>query len=384
MELWLDQFENRIRIDGSKEHQYLDDHVLSLLWGGANELGFRPSKSFMRDALRSIAAGDARHPLRTWLKGLRWDGVPRIERLLTDYANAEDIPLNHAIAKLLLIAMVRRVLQPGEKYDYMVILQGPQGCRKSQFCKTLAGPDFFEESMTLAASAKEILEQTPGKWVIELAELAGLNAKDIEHQKALITRTEDRARRAYGYFAESAHRQFVLIGTTNEEVFLRDATGNRRYLPVRVRDIDIEALKRDREQLLAEAVETEKTYGPLVMPTELTAELLRRQEDVTIVDDAHERLNDHISDRLSLAPHHIFLKDDLLGVMGVTKANSKDGKVLVHVTRQFGLRETKRTISGSRVRVFVREKTAETGNGQRDIQAPHAKSARTLGHPDSG
>ena len=155
LELWLDQFENRIRIDGSKEHQVLDDHVLSLLWGNANELGFRPSKSFMRDALRSIAAGNARHPLREWLKGLKWDGVSRVERLLVDYAHAEDNPLNRAIAKLLLVAMVRRIFEPGCKFDYMVILQGPQGGGKSTFCRELAGgPDYFEESMTLAASAK--------------------------------------------------------------------------------------------------------------------------------------------------------------------------------------------------------------------------------------
>ena len=81
--------------------------------------------------------------------------------------------------------MVRSVLRPGEKYDYMVILQGPQGCGKSTFCQALAGgPEYFEESLTLAASAKEILEQTAGKWVVEIAELSGLTAKDIEHPKS--------------------------------------------------------------------------------------------------------------------------------------------------------------------------------------------------------
>ncbi len=159
--------------------------------------------------------------------------------------------------------------------------------------------------------------------MVEVAELSGLSAKDVEHQKALITRTEDRARRAYGYFAESAPRQFVLIGTTNQELILHDATGNRRYLPVRVSGINIEALKRDREQLLAEAVELEKTYGPLIIPTELTAELLRRQEEVTIVDDARERLNDFIADKLSVSPHYMFRKDELFGVMGVAHLSQR-------------------------------------------------------------
>ena len=128
-------------------------------------------------------------------------------------------------------------------------------------------------------------------------------------------------------------------------VFLHDATGNRRYVPVRVSDIDIEALKRDREQLLAEAVEVEKGHGPLVVPTELSAELLGRQEEVTIVDDARERLNDFIADKLSVNPNYMFRKDELFGVMGVATAKSRDGRALAHVTRQFGLKETKRTVN---------------------------------------
>ena len=290
--------------------------------------------------------------------------------------------LNCAIGELLLVAMVRRIFAPGCKFDYMVVLQGPQGCGKSTFCRKLAGgPDYFEESMTLAATPKEIVERA-GKWVVEVAELSGLSAKGVEHAKALVTRTEDRARRAFGHFTESAPRAFVLIATTNESVFLHDATGNRRYLPVRVSDIDIEALKRDREQLLAEAVEIEKGHGPLIMPAELTAELLRRQEEVTVVDDARERLNDFIADKLSVDPHHTFRKDELFGVMGVTTAKSRDGKVLAHVTREFGLKEVKRTVNARRVRVFVRAETAET-EGQRAMPTAHAKSARTLGHPDS-
>ena len=167
-----------------------------------------------------------------------------------------------------------------------------------------------------------------------------------------------------------------------ESVFLHDSTGGRRYLPVRVSDIDIEALKRDREQLLAEAVAVEKTYGPLVVPMELKAELLRRQEEFTIVDDARERLNDFIADKLSVNPNYMFRKDELFGVMGVATAKSRDGRVLAHVTRQFGLKEAKRTINERRVRVFVRAETAET-EGQRAMPTPHAKSARTPGHPDS-
>jgi predicted P-loop ATPase len=135
-----------------------------------------------------------------------------VQRLLIDYANAEDNAINRAIGKLLLVAMVRRIFEPGCKYDHMVILQGPQGTEKSLFCKTLAGgPEFFEESLKLNASVKQLIENTAGKWVVEIAELVGVTPKDIEHQKALITRTVDRCRPVDRLFAEDAPRQFVLI-----------------------------------------------------------------------------------------------------------------------------------------------------------------------------
>jgi predicted P-loop ATPase len=246
----------------------------------------------------------------------------------------------------------------------MVILKGSQGSMKSAFFKTLAGgSEFFEECLTLAADPKKLIENTAGKWVVEFAELAGMTAKDIEHQKALITRTVDRSRLAYGHFTTTAPRQFVVVGTTNEEVFLRDTTGNRRYLPVRVSNIDDEALKRDRDQLLAEACELEKTYGPLIMPAELTAELHRRQKEFTVIDPAHERVNDYISDKQSENPHYAFPKENLFQARGVTNPTAKHGKVLAQIARQYGLVEKKRGPKEKRIRIFVREEAAETEDG---------------------
>ena len=135
LKLWLNQFANRIRIDRSEKHQYLDNHVLSSLWGQANKLGFRPSKAFMRDALSSIAVDNGRHPLREFLKGLRWDGKPRAERLFIDYAHAEDNALNRASGKLLLVAMVRRIWSPAANLITCLSCRVRRGVRSLCFAR---------------------------------------------------------------------------------------------------------------------------------------------------------------------------------------------------------------------------------------------------------
>lgn len=188
----------------------------------------------------------------------------RLGEWLTTYLGAENTPLNRAVGRLTLTAAVSRVWQPGCKFDTMMVLEGEQGAGKSRTVQALCpDPAMFTDSVTLRMDTKEIMELTADKWIVELGELAGLNKAETEHVKALLSRQWDEARMAYGRYKTKKPRQFIFIGTTNEATYLTDDTGNRRYFPVKVGKVDVEALKRDRNQLWAEAAFCEAKGEPI-------------------------------------------------------------------------------------------------------------------------
>ena len=194
---------------------------------------------------------------------------------------------------LLIVAMVRRAVQPGCKFDIMTILEGPQGCGKSSLAAALAGgSENFTDVPLLGRDTKVVAEALVGKWVAEVSELVGLKRSEVEDVKALISRTDDRARPAYGRFVESYPRTCVLIGTTNSAEYLADDTGNRRFVPVRVGQVDLTAFIRDRDQLFAEAVVREKGYGPLTLPRSVWRDAAAEAETRRVTDPWIERLRE--------------------------------------------------------------------------------------------
>lgn len=195
---------------------------------------YSPGKT--KDAVVAVAAERAYHPVRDYLEGLPdWDGVPRVDTLLTDYFGAADNSYTRAVSRKSLAAAVARVYHPGTKFDSVPILNGPQGIGKSTFYARLAG-GWFSDSLTLTdMKDKSGPEKLQGYWILELGELAGMRKADIETVKSFISRVDDKYRASYGVNVESHPRQCVIVGTTNAEAgFLRDITGNRRFWPVRV------------------------------------------------------------------------------------------------------------------------------------------------------
>lgn len=173
------------------------------------------------------------HPIREYICTQKWDGIPRVNTLLIDYFGAEDNAYTRAAIRKTLVAAVARVFEPGIKFDTALILVGEQGTYKSTFVKKL-GMEWFSDTFT-TVQGKESFEQIQGAWLIEMAELSGLKKAEVESIKHYISKREDMFRPAYGRTVETYKRQCVFFGTTNNKDFLRDPTGNRRFMPIDVR-----------------------------------------------------------------------------------------------------------------------------------------------------
>lgn len=184
------------------------------------------------DALSIVFEQNRFHPIRDYLSSLEWDGQERVNTLLIDYFGVDDNSYTRAAIRKMLSAAVARVFNPGVKFDLVLVLSGEQGTYKSTFIKKL-GKDWFTDTFT-TVQGKESFEQIQGFWIVEIAELSGLKKAEIETVKHYISKREDSFRPAYGRTVETYKRQCVFFGTTNAKDFLRDATGNRRFMPIDV------------------------------------------------------------------------------------------------------------------------------------------------------
>jgi predicted P-loop ATPase len=205
---------------------------------------------------RSVAAAarDMRvHPVRDYLESLIWDGQSRIETWTVTHLGAADTRLVCSFGALWLISAVARILSPGCKVDHMLILEGPQGARKSSALKTLAGDEWFTDELAEVGS-KDAAQQMRGVWIIEIAELDAISRAEVSRIKSFLSRSVDRYRPPYERYVIDVPRQCVFAGSVNPDTYLRDETGNRRFWPVRCGTIDLDRLRHDRDQLWAEAV----------------------------------------------------------------------------------------------------------------------------------
>lgn len=186
----------------------------------------------IEDALELEFEKNAFHPIRDYIKSLEWDGEKRIDKLLIEYFGAKDNEYSRQAIRKTLVACVARVFDPGVKFDLVLTLVGDQGTYKSTFVKKLGMQWFSDTFMTV--HGKEALEQIQGAWIIEMAELSGLRKAEVESVKHFISKQEDTFRPAYARTTETYLRQCVFIGTTNNSDFLRDPSGNRRFIPIDV------------------------------------------------------------------------------------------------------------------------------------------------------
>jgi putative DNA primase/helicase len=230
-----------------------DDTALQI-W--LQELTINVSRPSVVASTVLLAAKDlATHPVREYLEGLSWDGVPRLPVWLSEHLNASGSPVYlAAIGTRFMVSAVARVHRPGSQVDHTLVIEGPQGIGKTTAARTIAvKPEWFAGSLPDIHS-KDAPLQLMGRWIVELSELKGIRNSQVEATKSFLTQTVDTFRPPYGRRTAQFPRQCVFIATTNETEYLRDRTGNRRFWPVRCGRVDVDALLRDRDQLWAEAV----------------------------------------------------------------------------------------------------------------------------------
>jgi predicted P-loop ATPase len=288
--------------------------------------GLDPGTEATLDAMKRICEENRFHPLVNYLTSLKWDGVQRLDQWLTTYLSVADTPLVRAQGRIAIMAAVRRIFEPGCKFDSVLVLEGPEGVFKSSVVKVLAngsriGNEYFSDSPILNTEERKQQELTAGVWFYELAELAGMKKAEQFAVKNFITKQEERARPAYGHFQEIKPRVCVFIGTFNtapggELIQYLNAGDQRRWWPVLVGNIDIPGLERDRDQLFAEAMFEYELGGErdLYLPPALEAEAKRmaatREKIDPLADTLSTIYRDVLRMRQPIADESVMLTAD--------------------------------------------------------------------------
>jgi len=279
--LWWNEFTYEV-MAGSSAITDVDETNVSIWMDETYNVKLSPN------AIHAVAAAVAHtrstHPVRDYLDGLTWDQTGRASTFLRDYFGAEDNELNAVLGRCWLTSAVARIYEPGCKVDTVLILYGGQGVGKSTVLQALSvRPEWFNDS-GIDLRKTDAYGALQGTWVYEMAELDSMRKSDTEAVKAFLTSRTDRYRPAYGRNWVARPRGGVVVGTTNRQSFLSDSTGNRRFWPVSVGEIDLEAVRRDAPMLWAEAVQWYKGGTPWWLSAEEQLELAQMQEAHTSSD----------------------------------------------------------------------------------------------------
>lgn len=250
----------------------------------------------IRNAWTVVANENAYHPVREYLDGLCWDGTERLDTLLVRYMGAEDTPYTRAVTRKWMTAAVKRMYQPGCKFDAMLVLVGAQGIGKSRLAAILSR-GWFTDSLT-CMDGKEAYEAIRGSWIIEVAELAAARRSEQEAQKKFISSQVDTYRPAYGRNVVSLPRQCVFYGSTNDMEPLKDDTGARRYWPVLCAGANHGqhiGLEEEVDQLWAEAVMRYCEGETLWLDDRAVAEEAQAtQEMMTVQDELSGQIEEYL------------------------------------------------------------------------------------------
>ena len=308
-----------------------------------------PQTKTVVEAVQMVAEDNSFHPVRDYIESMPWDGEKRVANLLIDYYGAEpelgtsytekelERYNNHMkylqlVAVKFMVSAVARVMRPGCKVDTVLILEGLQGLQKSTSLKVLAGEWFTDTPFNLGD--KDAFQSISGKWFIELAELDSFNKSESTRAKAFFSSSIDNYRVAYGRRNNDYPRQCVFIGTTNQHEYLRDSSGNRRYWPVECLEVNLKALRRDRDQLWAEALQLYKD-GVLWWPSADEMPLFEIEQAKRQIDDPWQlMIEQHLDEpERRLSTDKITINDLLSKCIGMEKSRIGERADAIRVGR---------------------------------------------------
>lgn len=232
-----------------EEHDIVDIRII------IERENYQPQDRDTRPAIDRVCRENSYNPIRDYLVGLKWDGVPRLEWWMQKLLGAPDTPFVKLVGPKVLISAVARAMDPGCKVDTVLVIEGPQGLKKSSAVAALFGDEYTAESVSIFGQHNKMVMQMMGAWCVELAEFVAILRKDQNEVKGLLSMRSDKVVLPYAKIASTHPRRQVFFATINpDEIgYLTDNTGNRRYWPVSATAIDIEGIKSRRDQLWAEA-----------------------------------------------------------------------------------------------------------------------------------
>lgn len=307
---WYDEFLGCI-LTGNPPRKWIDDDDIQLQVFMQHELGISHlADSHISRALLRFARAHTRNSVKDWLTSLQWDQTSRIDHFFGTHFTAQG-PTSYiqAVSRNFWISMSARVMNPGCQVDNMVVLEGGQGSGKSRAVRTIGGL-WFAEQHESASNPKAFAENLQGKLLVEIAEMDAFSRSEITRVKATISNTSDRYRGAYDRYASDHPRQGIFVGTTNKDDWNKDETGARRFWPIACQgEIDIPAIRAERDQLFAEAAHAYLSVSATAFEedrVEVRADWWTTPADIT-TDEQRKRLDpdvwvDEISDWLKQNP----------------------------------------------------------------------------------
>lgn len=354
--LWYDEFHKKYytKFNTREQREWTDIDELNITAFFQRELGMaRISDDMIHKAAVIYGHKHKRNEPQDWLKSLMWDGKPRIEKFFHTHLGAEDGIYTDAVSRNFWVSMAARIFKPGCKVDNMVILEGGQGKYKSTALSIIGGP-WYTESHEMVGTPN-FYQGLQGKLIVEISELDSFSKVEANTIKRVISCATDRMRLPYARSTEDFPRQCIFVGTTNEDAYLRDHTGARRFWPVATKRIKLEKISDDRTQLFAEAVarlfDGQTWY-------EVPSEAMDIQESRRQADDWEPLVAKYLKEHNLNYFKTFEVAQGALGLYPERLGRSEQGR-LGKIFRILGYRTSVTRVHGDMIRCWIKNKTEE-------------------------